>query len=883
MSDSECAAGLRCDARVGCVACLFDADCGDGQRCDQGSCATRVPCMTSSDCKSAAARACDQTLGECFECVASTDCKTGQKCEQHACHDYVACKNSLDCASGQVCSDDGECVDCASDADCSAEQTCVAHSCEARCASDKDCSASGLLCDTDAKHCVECVSSSDCPSRYHCSAGSCQRDVCEEDASRCADGGSALETCPAPGNAWVKLFCSDQQSCRALGGQAQCENWVCVPGSMACSADGHRVELCNADGLGTSIAHECDGGQACVAAACTNVLCKPGATFCRGGDSYTCSADGTSSTLASTCGADSYCDDASGNCTPRSCTPGAKGCLNGQEGTCNAIGSGLEDLKDCAKDQICGATGCIDILCDPSSYACNDAGDVTQCNEVGTGSTVVASCGDDQFCVVSADTHECSSDVCSAGQPACNGSVATTCNASGSDYEPGGTDCAADGKLCLSGACKAKTCDPGTRFCQDGDVWLCTAQGTSSQVFQACADNQFCDEPSATCKTQVCTPSTAGCNGSVAAKCNADGSAYLAAGAVDCAATKKVCDTGTCKTKVCTPNNTFCKSGNVYLCNGTGSDSALQTTCDPAYYFCSESGSTASCSYDQCTAGTLGCSGNSLTTCRADGSGYDLGQDCGAKACISGVCTTKVCTPGKYQCSGTTSQLCNATGTAWDNAATCSGDNYCNSKSGRCELDLCPAAAKACVNELLGTCTADGSAVGAGATDCKASAKVCTLAGCATSATDTLGDQSQLYGGSVSYLYGDIVYATSSRTLTQIQQNLYIPSGTVRFMVYVSDTLAGPYTPVFDVATQPITGLVSSGPISVPIAAGKYYFFGSLAKPYYFYTQSNAATQYTSFGRAIGAYGQSTSVVPTSFTFTSSTSLANVTLTTVVP
>lgn len=882
-SDGDCESGLRCDARVGCVACLFDADCGDGQRCEQGSCATRVACTTSLDCTSGAARACDQALRECFECVASADCKTGQRCEQHACHDYVACANSLDCSSAEVCSDDGACVECAAEADCSAGQTCVAHHCEARCGSDKDCAASGRLCDTDAKHCVECVANSDCPLRYHCSSGSCERDACEEGASRCTEGGAALEICSAPGSAWLKLFCTDQQSCRALGGQAQCASWQCTPGSVRCSVDGRRVETCNADGLGTTLAQACDSGQACLGASCKNVVCQPSATFCRGGDPHSCNADGTASAPISTCADGTYCDDASGSCKPRICSPGQQECVDGQLGTCNATGSAFEDLRACDDGQLCQEGGCVEIVCDPSSYTCDAAGNLRQCSADGTLSTIVASCGGDKFCLVEGATHGCTDEVCTAGQPVCDGHVATTCNSEGSGFESGGTDCSATGKVCVGGACKQTTCEPSTRFCKDGDVWLCTAQGTSSQLFDTCAASEFCDGATSSCKKQVCSADAASCNGTIAAKCNADGSGYLAAGAIDCNATKKVCEAGVCKAKVCTPNALYCKTGDVYRCNESGSSSALEATCSPGSYFCSESGNSASCSFDLCTAGTLGCSGNTLTTCRPDGSGFDLGQDCGAKVCVSGVCTTKVCTPGAYQCAGTTSQVCNALGTGWDTSATCTGDVYCSATSGRCELDVCPGAAKACVNEKWGTCTADGSAVGAAPTDCKLTSKVCTIAGCASSATDTFGDTSQLFGGSSSALFGNIVYVTASRTLTQIQQNYLGLPATARFMVYASDTLAGPYRPVFDVAAAPVTNPVSSGPITVPLSAGKYYFFGSLANPVYFYTQVSPATQFASFGRAIGAYSQYTASVPVSFNFTSSTQLANITLTTVLP
>lgn len=886
LSDGDCDAGARCDAKLGCVACLFDADCGDGQRCARGICATRVPCATSADCKSPAAPACDSVLGECFACASNTDCKTGEKCDDHSCRAYVACTNSLDCPTGNVCGGGGECVECASDADCSTDKTCVQERCEARCASDKDCAASGLLCDTSEKHCVECVSSADCPSRYHCSAGSCERDACEEGASRCADSGGALESCPAPGNAWVKLYCTDHQSCRAIGGEAGCRGWQCTPGSTQCSADGRRLETCNADGLGTTIARECDTNQACVGGECKNVLCQPSATFCRGGDLYTCNADGTVSSVQQVCAGGSYCDAASGSCQPLACTPGEHGCVDGRRGTCKADGSGFADLEDCKTDQLCRAGACVDIQCDPLAYACDANGNLTRCSADGTANTVLSSCSTDQFCRVDATVHACSPDACAAGTSSCNGDTIATCKVDGSAFEPASKNCAETGEVCSGGVCKPKVCEPGKRFCQDGSVRLCIERGSSSQLFATCGPGELCDAATARCVTQTCTPDATSCNGEVAAKCKPDGSGYLAAGAVDCAAAQMVCEAGSCKAKVCTKGSTFCQEGNVQQCNQTGSGSTLLSTCTPEYYFCSTTGDTAACSYDVCTPGTLGCSGNAVTTCHSDGSGYDLGADCGAAdVCVDGVCTSKVCSPGAYQCSGTASQLCNATGTAWTASATCGGDTYCSVTSGRCELDVCPPAAKACLNERLGTCTADGASLAAsGVTDCKASNKLCTISGCVSSTTDSLGDMSNFYGGGYSALYGNIVYVTAARQLTEMQQSFVNPSGTLRWLVFASEKLAGPYVPIFDTASTPLSGsLASSGAISVPLSAGKYYFFGTLAKPTYFYTQLNAGIQYASFGRAIGSYGQNTAAVPVSFTFTSSTSLANIKLTTVLP
>jgi hypothetical protein len=98
-----------------CVACLGDADCGEGvcttdHRCVQGN----GSCTTAEDC-SAPAVQCD--MGVCVECTSGLECTiggTGDRCVAGVCA-------SCDCEEGQVCDPHGACVDelnCAADADC---------------------------------------------------------------------------------------------------------------------------------------------------------------------------------------------------------------------------------------------------------------------------------------------------------------------------------------------------------------------------------------------------------------------------------------------------------------------------------------------------------------------------------------------------------------------------------------------------------------------------------------------------------------------------------------------------------------------------------------------------------------------------------------------
>jgi hypothetical protein len=102
VSDSDCDRGLLCTEQHECVQCRFDSQCADTQRCDNGQCLTRVSCASTADCPSAAAKACDTQLGECFECVSASDCGAGKACNHsHQCVEARTCGSSSACPAGK--------------------------------------------------------------------------------------------------------------------------------------------------------------------------------------------------------------------------------------------------------------------------------------------------------------------------------------------------------------------------------------------------------------------------------------------------------------------------------------------------------------------------------------------------------------------------------------------------------------------------------------------------------------------------------------------------------------------------------------------------------------------------------------------------------------
>lgn len=749
----------------------------------------------------------------------------------------------------------GVCSDCTRNNDCPSGSLCFASRCEAVCASDKECTASGLLCDLEQRRCVECVVNSDCPSDFHCADGSCLRSVCNASDSRCNSVSGAVELCAPAGDRFISLYCADQQRCVEDNGRGTCVNWLCVPGSTHCSSDAQRIEQCSADGSKTVVQSNCSSEQVCVDAHCQPLVCDAGKAFCKGGDAYLCGANGTSSTLAQECGPNAYCDDDSGACRPNQCSPNQTGCLDNKVFRCNGEGSDYESLTACAAEEACINGACAAVGCEANTRSCEGKSTVRVCNSTGTASSVAEVCDGAHHCVVSGNTAACDDDACIPNAVSCNGDVVTTCKPDGLGYGSDGIDCAASGRVCVNGGCVAKVCQPGALSCVGEATYLCVKAGSALALFQSCPSGTYCDAAAPSCKAQVCSPSSLGCNGNVAATCNANGSGYATTGAVDCSATALFCEAGACAPVTCTPNVQFCKNGDVYKCSVSGTSASLVSDCVDSFQHCSQSGTSAFCVSDACSQNSLSCLGNSLAVCNAEGSTYASVTDCGAQVCLTGQCVTKICTPGNLQCSGTNSTVCNASGTAWVVNQVCNTSvtgTVCGA-DGACHQAYCSAGLSTCLGDVPGTCNSTGSAEVSSGTSCASSGQVCTISGCASSTSDVLASDAMylnLYNAPM--LLGNIVYTTSARKLTSIKMHLALSSTTVetvRYVVYVADRLAGPYTAQADVVGPP-TATVS---VSTPLSANKYYFIGAYATPTVWLYGESGSLRYLSFGRVQGS------------------------------
>ncbi len=80
--------------------------------------------------------------------------------------------------------------------------------------------------------------------------------------------------------------------------------------------------------------------------------------------------------------------------------------------------------------------------------------------------------------------------LCAANAATCEGNRATTCNATGTGYLVGGTECSTD-QTCFQGACENHKCTPSSVFCQAQELKTCAANGLSS-TSQTCEVNATC-------------------------------------------------------------------------------------------------------------------------------------------------------------------------------------------------------------------------------------------------------------------------------------------------------------------------------------------------------------------------------------------------------
>ena len=374
-------------------------------------------CTSGSDC-GGTTPVCDELMGACVQCLFDTQCAHDASCNDKTCLAKQPCSSSLECVGhGELTICDAMtsvCVECVEASDCIGTADCIANECVpfTGCSSSLQCPP-GQVCASAAGRCVECEAATDCPAGDECIANAC-------------------ETVTA---------CASDNQCTPLGKLCDKALGICV------------------DCLGSD---QCPDAYHCTAGACVLDVCQAGASRCEGNSVVTCSPNGDQWLLPQPCGVETSCQASGGSagCVPKVCDAGLTYCEGSVLVSCAADGMSVIGSQDCsASAQNCFGGVCTDQACVAGTTAC-EGHDVVQCNAQGSATTVIDSCTSNEVCEPS--TAACVALACSPGVAVCNGNVATTCNGQGTGFDPGGTDCASQGKVCAAGSCATCSTTPGS-------------------------------------------------------------------------------------------------------------------------------------------------------------------------------------------------------------------------------------------------------------------------------------------------------------------------------------------------------------------------------------------------------------------------------------
>ncbi|MEI9936596.1 MAG: hypothetical protein WDO69_05165 [Pseudomonadota bacterium] len=184
------------------------------------------------------------------------------------------------------------------------------------------------------------------------------------------------------------------------------------------------------------------------------------------------------------------------------------------------------------------------VSCSPAGLYCRD-NNIYSCDPSGTELLYYPCALSGGYCIDG--DWVCLEQVCKPNQPACNGSIATTCKADGSGTVPGGTNCALNNQTCdEQGRCVPQVCEANHGFCSGDTVYKCDQWGTSSYEVADCGSGKYCFTRGsrADCSKNACVPGMTGCSGENSGQCGADGNSVT--NATDCSASSQVCTTNGC-------------------------------------------------------------------------------------------------------------------------------------------------------------------------------------------------------------------------------------------------------------------------------------------------------------------------------------------------
>lgn len=297
-------------------------------------------------------------------------------------------------------------------------------------------------------------------------------------------------------------------------------------------------------------------------------------------------------------------------------------------GSCGVCSFQLESCED----GVCVSVSCqttLDcpgqLVCSPQKGICVICADDTDCP-------------DGQVCGPHDECHEeleCTSDLdCKVYGLLCDKSSGVCVHClSGDECE--------EESYCLEGFCVSDVCTAGQNACEDNSIVTCTSDGAGWEHTLKCESGQFCDNGE--CLSFACEPGLSWCDDGLFAECSPDGKSVLQE--VDCKAIGMNCTPTGCFEGVCMPLTAFCVDFQTKgLCANDGT-SYEEIPC-PEEHFCEE----GLCLPWICQPGHKSCEDNHAVVCNPQGSGVEQKIDCGDQSCIDGECVSCVPDCGGKEC-----------------------------------------------------------------------------------------------------------------------------------------------------------------------------------------------------------------------------------------
>lgn len=278
---------------------------------------------------------------------------------------------------------------------------------------------------------------------------------------------------------------------------------------------------------------------------------------------------------------------------------------------------------------------------------------------------------------------------------------------------------------CIGGTCVAQIACKGDKDCKDAHLVCEKNLGFCVQ----CLDKADCVDDQ-TCNANRCLPPPTACASSI--NCP-DGQVCdkTAKICVECVAANDCADGQSCVQTICIPATCIVGPGKcvsdteISTCKADGS--GFETVKCGDKTLCQD----GVCKAQICTPNANACDGDKHVKCDAQGFKSTQVEDCAAKAgniCQNGACVSMACTPGATSCADVkTVATCNAKGFGFDNAA-CTADQGCI--NGKCKPKVCTPGASLCDGTQISVCNDSGTA-SKPTTDCADTKQQCIGGKCA--------------------------------------------------------------------------------------------------------------------------------------------------------